>query len=55
MSILAQTWRDEGLTGLCSGSGPGAAWVSVGGAAFLGTYQWAWNKLGEWRERKERT
>jgi solute carrier family 25 (mitochondrial S-adenosylmethionine transporter), member 26 len=47
--ILARITRVEGWRGLFRGFGPRVAWVSVGGAIFLGTYQWAWNTLG--RER----
>ena len=50
MQILARTYRDEGMQGLFRGLGPRIAWISVGGAIFLGTYQWASNKLGECRE-----
>jgi solute carrier family 25 (mitochondrial S-adenosylmethionine transporter), member 26 len=50
MSILVQIWRHEGVVGLFKGFGPRVAWISVGGAIFLGTYQWAWNRLGEQQE-----
>ena len=45
-NLLAQIRRVEGLAGLFSGFGPRVAWISAGGAIFLGTYQWAWNLLG---------
>lgn len=45
--IMRQIYRDEGVAGLFRGFGPRVAWISVGGAIFLGTYQWAWNTLGQ--------
>ena len=44
--LFAQINQEEGLGGLFKGVGPRVAWISVGGAIFLGTYQWAWNRLG---------
>lgn len=38
--------RTEGLGAFFGGLGPRVAWISVGGAVFLGSYQWAWNLLG---------
>lgn len=48
----------EGLGAFWRGIGPRVAWIGIGGAVFLGSYQWAWNTLegkreGE-RERLER-
>jgi hypothetical protein len=45
--VLSQIRKDEGMQGLFRGFGPRIAWISTGGAIFLGTYQWAWNALGE--------
>jgi solute carrier family 25 (mitochondrial S-adenosylmethionine transporter), member 26 len=45
--VLAQISREEGMQGLFRGFGPRIAWISTGGAIFLGTYQWASNALGE--------
>lgn len=45
--VLSQIRKDEGMQGLFRGFGPRIAWISTGGAIFLGTYQWAWNTLGE--------
>lgn len=47
LRVLAQIRREEGMHGLLRGFGPRVAWISTGGAVFLGTYQWAWNALGE--------
>jgi hypothetical protein len=44
--LLMQIKQEEGMKGLFRGFGPRVAWISVGGAIFLGTYQWAWNRLG---------
>jgi hypothetical protein len=45
--VLARISREEGMQGLFKGFGPRIAWISTGGAIFLGTYQWAWNALDE--------
>ena len=44
--IMRGIWRAEGWRGFFRGFAPRVAWISVGGAIFLGTYQWAWNTLG---------
>lgn len=36
----------EGLGAFWRGIGPRVAWIGIGGAVFLGSYQWAWNTLG---------
>ncbi|SPO05298.1 related to PET8 protein [Cephalotrichum gorgonifer] len=43
--ILTNILRDEGPKALFSGLGPRVAWISVGGAIFLGSYQWGVNTL----------
>ena len=54
--LVTQIKKEEGLRGLFKGLGPRVAWISVGGAIFLGTYQWAWNGLGtQVRENKKGT
>ena len=35
-----------GPEGVLSGLGPRTMWISIGGAVFLGSYQWASNMLG---------
>lgn len=50
--ILARIRREQGWGGLFSGFGPRVAWISIGGAIFLGTYQWAWNALDRERSVK---
>lgn len=35
----------EGPGAFWRGIGPRVLWIGVGGAVFLGSYQWAWNRL----------
>lgn len=42
----------EGFGAFWRGVGPRVTWIGIGGAVFLGSYQWAWNTL-EGRGRKE--
>jgi hypothetical protein len=44
----------EGMGAFWRGIGPRVAWIGIGGAVFLGSYQWAWNTLEGRREEKER-
>lgn len=44
---------DEGLGAFWRGIGPRVAWIGIGGAVFLGSYQWAWNTLEGKRVQKE--
>lgn len=44
-SITARIWREEGGKVFFSGIGPRTMWISIGGAVFLGSYQWASNFL----------
>ena len=46
LRVLRQVQQEAGVKGFFRGFGPRVAWISVGGAIFLGTYQWAWNTLG---------
>lgn len=50
MGIFRQIMRDHGWQGFFRGFVPRVGWISTGGAIFLGTYQWASNKLGETRD-----
>lgn len=47
MSII----RQHGVRPFFAGIGPRVAWISVGGAVFLGSYQWAVNALERGRDR----
>lgn len=43
--------RVEGWKTWFSGMIPRVTWISIGGAVFLGTYQWAWNALDSDRRK----
>jgi solute carrier family 25 S-adenosylmethionine transporter 26 len=45
-TMLARIVREEGGGALFAGVGPRTMWISIGGAIFLGSYQWANNMLG---------
>ncbi|KAK4574628.1 S-adenosylmethionine transporter [Recurvomyces mirabilis] len=45
-AITTRIWREEGGKAFFSGIGPRTMWISIGGAVFLGSYQWASNLLG---------
>lgn len=45
VNITTRVWRDEGGRAFFSGVGPRTMWISIGGAVFLGSYQWASNLL----------
>lgn len=46
MPLLREILRDSGGRAFFAGIGPRIAWISAGGAVFLGSYQWAINMLG---------
>lgn len=43
--VLRDIWAAHGLRPFFAGVGPRVAWIGVGGAVFLGSYQWAVNAL----------
>ena len=43
----------EGLGAFWRGIGPRVAWIGIGGAVFLGSYQWAWNTLEGAKTRED--
>ena len=45
-SMGGRILRENGPRAFISGIGPRVLWISSGGAIFLGSYQWAYNKLG---------
>ena len=53
LQILRTIQQTEGLGGFFRGLGPRMAWISIGGAVFLGTYQWVWNAMAERETRTE--
>ncbi|KAI9045207.1 putative mitochondrial carrier protein (Pet8) [Aspergillus affinis] len=48
---VVQDISKEGMGAFWRGIGPRVAWIGIGGAVFLGSYQWAWNTL----ERKDQS
>ena len=46
ISMTRRIWTEEGARVFFSGIGPRTMWISIGGAVFLGSYQWASNLLG---------
>lgn len=44
-SLAAEILRDHGVRPFFAGIGPRVMWISIGGAIFLGSYQWAVNAL----------
>ncbi|KAL1955214.1 hypothetical protein VTO42DRAFT_8926 [Malbranchea cinnamomea] len=44
-NIVQGIWREEGFGAFWRGIGPRVAWIGIGGAIFLGSYQRAWNLL----------
>jgi solute carrier family 25 S-adenosylmethionine transporter 26 len=45
-TMLRNILRESGPGAFFSGIGPRVMWISIGGAVFLGSYQWAMNQLG---------
>ncbi|KAJ5893540.1 S-adenosylmethionine mitochondrial carrier protein [Penicillium taxi] len=50
---IVQGVAQEGLGTFWRGIGPRVAWIGIGGAVFLGSYQWAWNTLEGKRGKDE--
>lgn len=46
VSMVSSILRESGPRAFFAGLGPRVGWISVGGAIFLGSYQWASNLLG---------
>ena len=44
--MVGRIMRESGGRAFFKGLGPRIGWISVGGAIFLGSYQWAVNVLG---------
>jgi solute carrier family 25 S-adenosylmethionine transporter 26 len=45
-TMLSSILKESGPRAFFAGIGPRVGWISVGGAIFLGSYQWASNLLG---------
>ncbi|KAL2265334.1 hypothetical protein VTJ83DRAFT_6434 [Remersonia thermophila] len=52
-SVVKAILRENGVRAFFAGIGPRVAWISVGGAIFLGSYQWAVNALTRIEGRRE--
>lgn len=50
--IVVSILRQHGIRPFFAGIGPRVAWISVGGAVFLGSYQWVVNALERGRLRR---
>lgn len=48
--LLKQILKDNGPRAFFAGIGPRILWISAGGAIFLGSYQWAYNRLSGERD-----
>jgi len=46
MVLAGEIVRESGVVAFFRGMGPRVLWISAGGAVFLGSYQWAYNRLG---------
>jgi solute carrier family 25 S-adenosylmethionine transporter 26 len=46
LRMVRKIWVEEGAGAFWRGVVPRTVWISVGGAVFLGSYQWGWNVLG---------
>ncbi|KAL5341574.1 Pkinase-domain-containing protein [Aspergillus crustosus] len=51
---VVQEISKEGLGAFFRGIQPRVAWIGIGGAIFLGSYQWAWNTLEKSKEDHQR-
>ena len=46
-ALLMRILRESGPKAFFAGMGPRVLWISLGGAVFLGSYQWAFNAMSE--------
>ena len=51
LRMLRTVLRESGARGLFAGVVPRTMWISIGGAVFLGSYQWSWNAMQDWQLR----
>ena len=45
VGLAKEVWAEGGAGSFFRGIGPRTMWISIGGAIFLGSYQWAYNAL----------
>lgn len=50
--VFGQMVREEGVRPFFAGVVPRVTWISIGGAIFLGSYQWAVNTMGTLSDNK---
>ncbi|RAH44423.1 Pkinase-domain-containing protein [Aspergillus brunneoviolaceus CBS 621.78] len=50
--VVQEIAREGGGAAFWRGIGPRVAWIGIGGAVFLGSYQWAWNGLEGGRKQR---
>ncbi len=50
LTVVRSILKDHGIRPFFAGIGPRVMWISIGGAIFLGSYQWAVNTLEQNRE-----
>lgn len=50
--VMTDILRENGIRPFFAGIGPRVMWISIGGAIFLGSYQWAVNTLSVGGEKK---
>jgi solute carrier family 25 S-adenosylmethionine transporter 26 len=53
LTLLRQILKDNGPRAFFAGIGPRIMWISIGGAIFLGSYQWAYNTFEELGRKKK--
>ncbi|KAG9232217.1 mitochondrial carrier domain-containing protein [Amylocarpus encephaloides] len=51
LQLLRQILKDNGPRAFFAGIGPRVLWISIGGAIFLGSYQWAYDSLSAKKEQ----
>ncbi|KAM0335602.1 hypothetical protein ACHAQA_000650 [Verticillium albo-atrum] len=52
--VLRSVWREEGWRAFFAGTVPRITWISIGGAIFLGSYQFIVNTLQQTRDEEKR-
>lgn len=53
LDVVVSILREDGIRRFFAGIGPRVAWISVGGAVFLGSYQWVVNLLESGKARRK--
>ncbi|EEH49500.1 uncharacterized protein PADG_05579 [Paracoccidioides brasiliensis Pb18] len=53
--VVCGILKEEGIGAFWRGIGPRVAWIGIGGAVFLGSYQFTWNMLEAKQDGKKHT